>query len=150
LVVTWTPRCALMIQCISMVLQCKRSSAAAFICPCINYRFLQLFNQIAPRSVELCCSVRLHFLVAQTTATCSVLLQAHAVCLPVMDCFICCVFCVLYCFVTLYYSVLMLFFLVFYCSFFLYCTVSACDVRAATLTEVFPCFFLSCNANARV
>jgi hypothetical protein len=32
----------------------------------------------------------------------------------------------------------------------LYCTVSACDVRDATLTEVFPCFFLSCKANARV
>ena len=35
-------------------------------------------------------------------------------------------------------------------SLFLYCTVSACVVRAATLTEVFPCFFLSCKANARV
>jgi hypothetical protein len=31
-----------------------------------------------------------------------------------------------------------------------YCTVSACDVRAATLTEVFLCFFLSCKANAMV
>jgi hypothetical protein len=29
---------------------------------------------------------------------------------------------------------------------FLYCTVSACGVRA----EVFPCFFLSCKANAKV
>jgi hypothetical protein len=28
--------------------------------------------------------------------------------------------------------------------------VSVCDVRDATLTEVFPCFFLSCKANARV
>jgi hypothetical protein len=28
--------------------------------------------------------------------------------------------------------------------------VSAYDVRAATITEVFPCFFLSCKANARV
>jgi hypothetical protein len=27
---------------------------------------------------------------------------------------------------------------------------SVCDVRDATLTEVFPCFFLSCKANARV
>jgi hypothetical protein len=36
------------------------------------------------------------------------------------------------------------FFCVFHCSFFLYCIVSVCDVRAATLTEVFPCFFLSC------
>jgi hypothetical protein len=27
---------------------------------------------------------------------------------------------------------------------------SACDERAATLTEVFPCLFLSCKANARV
>jgi hypothetical protein len=52
--------------------------------------------------------------------------------------------------VTLYYSVLLCFFCVLYCSLFLYCTVSACDVRAATLTEVFPCFFLSCKANARV
>jgi hypothetical protein len=61
-----------------------------------------------------------------------------------------CVFCVLYWSVTL----LLLWFTVF---FSLYCTVhcscivlSACDVRAATLTEVFPCFFLICNANVRV
>jgi hypothetical protein len=52
--------------------------------------------------------------------------------------------------VTSYYSVLLFFFCVFYCSLFLYCTVSACDVCAATLTEVFSCFFLSCKANARV
>jgi hypothetical protein len=32
----------------------------------------------------------------------------------------------------------------------MYCTVSACDVRAATLTEVFPSIFLSCKANARI
>jgi hypothetical protein len=37
-----------------------------------------------------------------------------------------------------------------YCFLFLYCTVSACDVRAATLVEVFPCFSLSCKVNARV
>jgi hypothetical protein len=37
-----------------------------------------------------------------------------------------------------------------YCSLFLYCTVSACDVHAATLTEGFPFFFISCKANARV
>jgi hypothetical protein len=43
-----------------------------------------------------------------------------------------------------------LFSCVLYCSLFLYCTVSACDVRAATLTDVFLCFFLSCKANARV
>jgi hypothetical protein len=42
------------------------------------------------------------------------------------------------------------FFCVLYCSLFLYCIVSACDVCAATLTEVFPCFFLSCKANGRV
>jgi hypothetical protein len=64
--------------------------------------------------------------------------------------FLCCVFCVLYCSVTLYFYLLLFFFCVLYCSFFLYCTVSACDVRAATLTEVFPCFFLNCKANARV
>jgi hypothetical protein len=58
--------------------------------------------------------------------------------LPDMDCFLCCVFSVLYCSVTLYYSVLLFFFCILYCSFFLYYTVSACDVRAATLTEVFP------------
>jgi hypothetical protein len=57
---------------------------------------------------------------------------------------------VLYCSVTFYYSVVLFFFCVLYCSLFLYCTVSACDVRAATLTEVFPCFFLSCKANAWV
>jgi Flp pilus assembly protein TadB len=70
--------------------------------------------------------------------------------LPVMDGFLCCVFCVLYCSVTLYYSVLLFFFCVLYCLLFLYCTVSACDVRAATLTEGFPCFFLICKANATV
>jgi hypothetical protein len=62
--------------------------------------------------------------------------------LPDMDCFLCSV------------SVLI-------CSAFLYCTVSACDVHAATITEVFHAFssvvrqmpgynFLSCKANARV
>jgi hypothetical protein len=69
--------------------------------------------------------------------------------LPDMDCFLCCVFSVLYCSVIVDYSVLLFFFCLLYCSFFLYCTVSACDVRAATLTEVFPCFLLSCKANAR-
>jgi hypothetical protein len=45
---------------------------------------------------------------------------------------------------------LLFFFCVLYCSLFLYCTVSAYDVCAATLTEGFPCFFLSCKANSRV
>jgi hypothetical protein len=36
-----------------------------------------------------------------------------------------------------------------YCS-SVYCTVSACDVHAASITEIFPCFFLSCKANVRV
>jgi hypothetical protein len=70
--------------------------------------------------------------------------------LPDMDSFLCCVFCVLYCSVTLYYSVLLFLSSVLYCSLFLYCTVSACDVRAATLTDGFPCFFLSCKTSARV
>jgi hypothetical protein len=48
--------------------------------------------------------------------------------------YLCCVFCVLCCSVTSHYSVLLFFFCVLYCSLFLYCTVSACDVRAATLT----------------
>jgi hypothetical protein len=61
--------------------------------------------------------------------------------LPVMDCFLCCVFCVLYCSVTSYYSVLLFSNCVLYCTLFLYCTVSACDVRTATLTEVFSVFF---------
>jgi hypothetical protein len=54
--------------------------------------------------------------------------------------------------ISCYYQLLCVtfFFCVLYCSLFLYCTVSACDARAATLTEVFPCFFLSCKANARV
>jgi hypothetical protein len=56
--------------------------------------------------------------------------------LPGMECFLCCVLSVLYCYVILYYSLLLFFFCVSYCSFFLYCTVSACDVRAATSTEV--------------
>jgi hypothetical protein len=64
--------------------------------------------------------------------------------------FLCCVFSVLYCSVKLYYFVLLFFFCVLYCSLFLYCTVYACDARAANLTEVFLCFFLSCKANARV
>jgi hypothetical protein len=50
-----------------------------------------------------------------------------------------------YCFSTLFIlffcSVVLFVFCVLYCSLFLYCTVSACDVRAATLIEVFPCFF---------
>jgi hypothetical protein len=54
------------------------------------------------------------------------------------------------CSATLYYSVLLFFFCVLHCSLFLYCTVSACDVGAAALTEVFPYFFLSCKTNARV
>jgi hypothetical protein len=57
-----------------------------------------------------------------------------------MDCFLCCVFSVLYCSVTLYCSVLLFFLCVLYCSFFLYCTVSACNVGAATTTEVFRAF----------
>jgi hypothetical protein len=57
------------------------------------------------------------------------------------------VFCIVLCHFT---TLLLFFFCVLYCSFFLYCTEPACDVRAATLTEVFPCFFLSCKANARV
>jgi hypothetical protein len=45
--------------------------------------------------------------------------------------------------VTSVYPHLLFFFFELYCSLFLYCTVSACDVRAATLIEVFPCFFPS-------
>jgi hypothetical protein len=45
-----------------------------------------------------------------------------------------------YCFPSVYFTV--------HCS--CNCTVSACYVRAATLIKVFPCFFLSCKANARV
>jgi hypothetical protein len=56
-----------------------------------------------------------------------------------MDSFLCSVFCVLYCSVTSYYSVIV-FFCVLYCSLFLYCTVSACDVCAPTITEVFRAF----------
>jgi hypothetical protein len=46
-----------------------------------------------------------------------------------------------------------IFFTVFYVYFtanFSYIVLSACGVRAAILTEVFPCFFLSCKANARI
>jgi hypothetical protein len=77
-------------------------------------------------------------------------LHFRMVYLPDMDCFLFCVFSVLYCSVTLYYSVLLFFLRVLYCSLFLHCTVSACDVRAATLTEVFPCFYLRCKSNTRV
>ena len=48
------------------------------------------------------------------------------------------------------YLPVIVFFVLVLLSLFSYCTVSACVVRAATLTEVFPCFFLSCKANARV
>jgi hypothetical protein len=43
----------------------------------------------------------------------------------------------------LFCDIVLFFLCVLYCSFFLYFTVSACDVRAATLTEVSPCFFFS-------
>jgi hypothetical protein len=43
--------------------------------------------------------------------------------------------------VTLCYSVLLFFVCVLYCSLFLYCTVSACDVRAATTNLAFSVFF---------
>jgi hypothetical protein len=33
---------------------------------------------------------------------------------------------------------------------FLFYTVPACNVLATILTEVYPCFFLSCKANARI
>jgi hypothetical protein len=66
------------------------------------------------------------------------------------NCFICCLFCVLYCSVTSYCSVFLFFLCVLYVSLFLYCTVSACVVRAATIIEGIPSFFLSCKANARV
>jgi hypothetical protein len=64
-------------------------------------------------------------------------------------------FCVLYCscscivhvielyFVLVLYSVLVLYL-------FFYSTVSACVASYTTLAEVFPCFFLSCKASARV
>jgi hypothetical protein len=68
----------------------------------------------------------------------------------VMGCFLCCVFSVMYCNATLFYFVLLFFLCVIYSSLFFYCTVSACDVRAATLTEDFSCFFLSCKTNAKV
>jgi hypothetical protein len=54
------------------------------------------------------------------------------------------------CSVTSSGSVLLFLFCVLYCSLFSYCTVSACNVRAANLTEVFQYFFLSCKANSRV
>jgi hypothetical protein len=57
-----------------------------------------------------------------------------------MDCFLCCVFCVLYCSVTLHCSVLLFFFCVLYRSLFFYCIVPACKVLASTITEVFLCF----------
>jgi hypothetical protein len=64
----------------------------------------------------------------------------HTVYVPDMDCFLCCVFSVLYCSVTLRYSFILCFLCVLYCSFFLYFTVSACDRSAATLTDVFRAF----------
>ena len=48
------------------------------------------------------------------------------------------------------YLPVIVFFVLVLLSFFLYCTVSASVVRAATQTEVFPCFFFSFKANASV
>jgi hypothetical protein len=56
-----------------------------------------------------------------------------------MDYVLCRVVSVLYS-VTLYYSLLLYLFFVLRFLFFLYCTVCACDVRAATLTEGFRAF----------
>jgi hypothetical protein len=47
----------------------------------------------------------------------------HMVYFPDLDCFLCCVFSVVYCFVTLYCNVLLFVFCVLYCALFLYCTV---------------------------
>jgi hypothetical protein len=74
----------------------------------------------------------------------------HTVYLPDTDCFLCCVFSVLYCSVTLYCSLLLFFLMCIVLFIFLDFTVSACDVRAATVTEGFPCFFLICKGNATV
>jgi hypothetical protein len=79
----------------------------------------------------------------QRNATHTPFITSHKVCLPDMDCFLCCVFSVLYCSVTLYCSLLLFYFCVLYCSLFLYCTVSACDVRAATVTGIFFSAFSS-------
>jgi hypothetical protein len=57
---------------------------------------------------------------------------------------------VLLCYCFSFVSVLVFCLCVLYSSFFLYCTVSVCDVRAATLKEIFPCLFLSRKANARL
>jgi hypothetical protein len=108
----------------------------------LYYSLLLFFFCVLYCSLFVYCTVSFWFKMSCTTW--------HMVYLPDMDCFLCCVFSVLYCSVTLFYSVLLFFFCVLYCSFFLYCTVSACDVRVATLSEDLPCFFLSCKANVRV
>jgi hypothetical protein len=56
-----------------------------------------------------------------------------------------CVHCSCYCSV---FIVLVIVHCSCYCSLFLHC--ASLFLYCATLTEVFPCFFLSCKANARV
>jgi hypothetical protein len=55
---------------------------------------------------------------------------------------------VFYCYVLLYVYVPVVY-LCSYCMFIYMFIVCLC-IPSATLTEVFPCFFLSCKANARV
>jgi hypothetical protein len=60
------------------------------------------------------------------------------------------VFCTMYCPVALLLLFVTVFRMCMVLLNFLYFTVSACDIRAATLTEVYPWVFLSCKANARI
>jgi hypothetical protein len=63
---------------------------------------------------------------------------------------LCIQFSVLFCDIVLLCVIVFLLCIVLFIVLVLYCTVSDCDVRAATLTEGFPYFFLSCKANAVV
>jgi hypothetical protein len=67
--------------------------------------------------------------------------------LPDMDCFLCCV---ILCSVLFCDTVLLCVTVCLLCIALCIVLVSACDVRATTLTEVFPCVFLSCKVNAEV
>jgi hypothetical protein len=56
----------------------------------------------------------------------------------------------LFCDIVLICVTVFILYIVFFIVLILYCTVSACNIRAVTLTEGFPCFFFSFKANARV
>jgi hypothetical protein len=73
--------------------------------------------------------------------------RAYVLVLTVFVLFLLCIFILFMLLFNFVIYVLLLVCHVLFCIFFLHCANSH---SSATLTEVFPCFFLSCKANARV